>query len=119
MPLRLALPLQDGGGVEQRGAPHLVMLRGRRRHRRRRREGMRAVAGEESRLDDVHRGGVRQPSKTAAAAGGGWWLPSGDGTAGGVAVALREREGMAGSVWVIGLAVRQGLIVGSGPLQAQ
>ena len=72
MPLRLALPLQDGGGVERRGASQLLM-----RGRRRRDEGVTALAGEESRLDAVHRGGVRPPTETAG--GGGGRLPPGTG----------------------------------------
>jgi len=74
VPLRLALPLQDGGGVERRGASQLLM-RGRHRN-----EGVPALAGEESRLDAVHRGGVRPPTETAEEEAGVYLL--GDGRTG-------------------------------------
>ena len=61
VPLGLALPLQNGCGVERRSAPQLL-LRDRRR-RRRRREGMRTVAGEERRLDAVHRRRYGRPRR--------------------------------------------------------
>jgi hypothetical protein len=104
VPLRLALPLQDGGGVERRGASQLLM-RGRRR-RRRRDEGVPALAGEESRLDVVHRGGVRPPTETAEEEAG---------------VYLRGRDLRWRSLRKRG---RNGLfghwqIAGSGPLEAQ
>ena len=109
VPLRLALPLQDGSGVERRGASQLLM-----RGRRRRNEGVTALAGEESRLDAVHRGGVRPPTETAG--GGGGRLPPGgrpDGTAGeGLrwrSLRKRGRNGLFGH-WQI---------AGSGPLEAQ
>lgn len=60
VPLGLVLPLQNGCRVERRGAPQLLL---RDRRRRRRREGVRAVAGEESRLDAVHRGRYGRPRR--------------------------------------------------------
>lgn len=60
VPLGLALPLQNGCRVERRGAPQLLL---RERRRRGRREGVRAVAGEESRLDAVHRGRYGRPRR--------------------------------------------------------
>jgi len=56
VPLGLALPLQNGCGVERRSAPQLLL-------RDRRREGMRTVAGEESRLDAVHRRRYGRPRR--------------------------------------------------------
>ena len=106
VPLRLALPLQDGGGVERRGASQLLM-----RGRRRRDEGVTALAGEESRLDAVHRGGVRPPTETAG--GGDGRLPPGTGRP---EEALRWRS--------LRKRGRNDLfghwqIAGSGPLEAQ
>ena len=113
MPLRLALPLQDGGGVERRGASQLLM---RGRHRRRRNEGVPALAGEESRLDAVHRGGVRPPTETAEEEAGVYLL--GDGRTG------RPERGCGGARSARGGGKRNGLfghwqIAGSGPLEAQ
>ena len=56
MPLGLALSLQNGCRVERRSAPQLLL-------RDRRREGMRTVAGEESRLDAVHRRRYGRPRR--------------------------------------------------------
>ena len=58
VPLGLALPLQNGCRVERRGAPKLLL-----RDRRGRCEGVRAVAGEESRLDAVHRDRYGRPRR--------------------------------------------------------
>lgn len=62
VPLGLALPLQDGGGVERRGSRQL--LRGRPKV-------VRAGAGEESRPNVVHHGGEQQPA--LGGDGGGCW----------------------------------------------
>jgi hypothetical protein len=88
VPLILALPLQDGGGVKRRGG--CQMLRG--RH-----ELVSAGSREERGHDVVHHGGEWQPPETAMAAIG--LSPHYRRGSEGLAVALRKRK----AVW--GMAV--------------